>query len=41
MTCFLKVRAWVGGKLWRLGIIRRGTAFRWEMDAALGKLEGS
>ena len=24
--------AWI----WRLGIIKRTTAFRWEMDAALG-----
>ncbi len=23
--------------LWRLGIIRRTTALRWEMDAALGE----
>lgn len=25
-------------RLWRLGIISRATAFRWEMDAALGEL---
>ena len=22
---------------WRIGLIRRGTAFRWEMDKALGE----
>jgi hypothetical protein len=24
--------------LWRLGLIRRATAFRWEIDLALGEL---
>lgn len=23
--------------MWRVGIIRRSTAFRWEMDSALGE----
>jgi hypothetical protein len=31
----LRIRA-KGAYLWRLGIIDRTTAFRWEMDAALG-----
>jgi hypothetical protein len=25
--------------LWRIGLIKRTTAFRWEMDAALGETE--
>lgn len=33
---FLKLRSRCGW-IWRLGIIRRGTAFRWDMDAMLGE----
>jgi hypothetical protein len=36
---FLKMRAkcaWV----WRLGLIRRATAFRWEMDLAVEGKDG-
>ena len=35
LLMFLAVRA-KGAYLWRIGVIRRGTAFRWEMDRALG-----
>ena len=37
LKLFLILRARAGW-LWRLGIIRRGTAFRWDMDSALGEL---
>lgn len=33
---FLKVRA-LCGHIWRLGLISRGTALRWELDASLGE----
>lgn len=33
---FLTIRAKCA-YLWRLGIIKRTTAFRWEMDRALGE----
>lgn len=33
----LRLRA-RGAWLWRIGLIRRTTAFRWEMDAGLGQL---
>ncbi len=32
----LRLRA-KGAYLWRIGLIKRTTAFRWEMDAALGE----
>lgn len=34
---FLEIRAKLA-YTWRLGIIERTTAFRWEMDRALGEL---
>jgi hypothetical protein len=35
-SLFLRLRGYCG-IVWRLGLIRRGTAFQWEMDASLGK----
>jgi hypothetical protein len=32
----LRLRAFCS-YLWRVGLIKRTTAFRWEMDAALGE----
>jgi len=37
LKLILTIRA-KAGLLWRLGIIKRSTAFRWEMDRALGEL---
>jgi hypothetical protein len=31
----LKLKAWLAGPLYRLGIIRQTTAFRWEVDLAV------
>lgn len=36
MKLFLSIRAKCA-YLWRIGIIKRTTAFRWEMDRALGE----
>lgn len=36
LLVFLTLRAKAAG-LWRLGLIKRTTAFRWEMDLALGE----
>lgn len=33
---FLEIRSWCA-YLWRIGIIKRTTAFRWEMDRFLGE----
>ena len=32
----LRARAWFGW-LWRIGLVKRTTAFRWEVDASLGE----
>lgn len=37
MLAYLRLRAKFA-VLWRIGLIRRGTAFRWEMDLFLGEL---
>ena len=36
LMLFLTVRA-KAGNLWRIGLIKRTTCFRWEMDRFLGE----
>lgn len=38
MKLLLKLRAKLAW-MWRIGLIERTTAFRWEMDAALGETQ--